>query len=79
MILQTLQRVFALLYLVTFWTKLIQNRAEGREEGASAARSGKPQKLYVEELSAVSLQLCSTQSHLIGCISKLRAPSRGRF
>lgn len=74
-----MQRVFALFYLGKSWHKLIQSRAEGGKEGASAARSGKPQKLYVEELSAVSLQLCSTQSHLIGCISKLRAPSRGRF
>lgn len=40
-----MQRVFALFYLGKSWHKLIQSRAEGGKEGASAARSGKPQKL----------------------------------
>lgn len=50
-----MQRVFALFYLGKSWNKLIQCRAKGGKEGASAARSGKPQKLYVEELCLLSL------------------------
>ena len=48
MTLQPLKTVFALLYFVTFWTKIIQ-KVEGGEEGTSAMMSVKPEELYLTE------------------------------
>lgn len=41
--------VFAPLYCVTFWTKIIQKEVEGGEERTSATKSVKPEELYIKK------------------------------
>lgn len=76
LIMQPLKVVFALLYFVTFWTKVIQKEVE-EGEGASAMMSIQPEELYVKELCLHTV--VANPSHHITPMSKFSAPSRGRF